>query len=461
MAATTKEKIEGSGLSRLQWSVAIMMTIVMVLEGVDLQLASFSAPVLMHQWNLTKPAFAPLLAAAMIGMAIGTVIGSLSGDRFGRRPTLTLSVAFFGLLTVLCALSSGASSFLAFRFLSGLGFGAAFPVATAMVSEWVPRRVVGKAISIMTIGIPVGAMIGAFAASWFLPHVGWRGSFMSIGCVCLLFAAIMAWRLPESPSFLTVKGRPSDAQATEQNVTSGLSRTSAQAPRAASDKNAGGGVFEWSNARLNIGLWTGVLFNSFAAYAVGGWLTVIFVELRLPLAVALRGPLTVSFSAIIGAVIVGSLIDRFGSRMVMLLLAILAIGAGAAMSFASFALHSGSELFTLLFIGLALGGFCTGGLQPAFYVIAAEGYGTRNRSRGVGVAAVMGRLGAIFSSFAGGAVLAKWNVDGFFLLIAALGVGSLAGILIVDRHVRPGGRRPLQIDGSQDGPLLAPSAIID
>ena len=446
--------LDAAPIGPFQRGVAAMMTGVMIVDGVDLQLAAFSAPKLMAEWHLTKPHFAPLLAAAMIGMLFGTLIGSWAGDRYGRRPTLVAGVGAFGLMTLICAQASTPSMFIACRFLTGLGFGAVFPVATAMVSEWMPRRAVGKAIGIMTIGIPLGAVAGAFAASWFLPHFGWRYGFLGVGGLCVALSGLLLWLLPESPSFLILNGRLPNARALLTRVWGRAFDIEEDVPQRESTPAPASGVFKKDNARVNFGLWLSVLANSCATYAVGGWLTVILVDLRLPLASALRGPLTVSLSAMIGAVAIGWLLARLGTRMVMLGLTGLAFACAAVMSLAVYTLPSGPPLFATLFIGLALGGFCSGGLQPAFYVLAAGTYDTQSRSRGVGAAALMGRLGAVLSSFVGGAVLTQGHTGAFFAMVAALALVAAAGILIVDRHI-PRVSRPIRGDLSANTDLRA------
>ena len=442
MSISFKETMDAGPIGRLQWTVAVILTCVIILDGLDLQLAGFSAPLLMRQWHLTKPEFAPLLAAAMIGMAFGALIGSWSGDRFGRRRTLIASVLLFGVMTLVCAQAGTPGSFTLWRFLSGCGFGAAFPVATAMMSEWMPRRVTGKAISIMTLGFPIGAIGGAMAASWLLPRVGWHGCFTVASVVCLAFAGLLLWLLPESPSYLILRGRQREAHALLAKAWHRPLGDRREAFHLDQKQTSAERLLTAGNARVNAGLWLAVLCNSLATYAIAGWLTVILVGLDLPLTTALRGPMVFSVSAILGTLATGWSVFRLGSRPVMVFLSICCVIVTAGLSVAAFTIHPGTGLLTALFIGLALQGACTGGLQAALYVLAANAYETSIRSRGIGVVTIMGRVGTILSSFAGAAVLAVAHAGGFFALTAALGVAVAAGILIVDRHMSRSGSAP-------------------
>ncbi|WP_428390881.1 MFS transporter [Lichenicoccus sp.] len=443
MSVSLRDAMNEARIGRLQWAVAAMLIGVMMLDGFDLQIAAFSATRLMSEWHLSKLQFSPLLAAAMIGMAFGSLLGSWAGDRYGRKPSLVASVAWFGAMTLICATASSPRTFILYRFLSGLGLGAAFPIATTLMNEWMPPRAAGKAISIMTLGIPAGIVVGALAASRLLPRFGWHSCFAGAGILCLLFSLCLLWQLPESPGYLLLKNRQQEAYAVLSRAWKRSVDNRPDVFRLEPKRESGRGLLRRSNARVNLGLWLGVLSASFGTYSIGSWVTVILVGLRLPLATALRGPLTFSLSAISGALVVGWLLLRLGSRLTMLLLALLILVSAAAMSAAAYTLPPGGDLFRVLFTGLAFAGFGYGGLQAALYVLAAAAYDTSIRARGVGVAALMGRLGVILSSFVGAAVLALGHESGFFALIAVLAAVTAAGVVVVDRHIpRAGGTYP-------------------
>ena len=435
MAIDLRDAIDNAPIGRLQWSVAVLLTLVLLLEGIDFQSTAYAAPVLMKVWGLGKLQFAPLIAAASIGMAVGTLIGSWTGDRFGRRPTLIVSVAFFGAMTIACAFASGPRVFMLLRFVSGLGFGAAFPAATATMGEWMPRRIAGKAISIMTIGIPGGIVIGALIASWYLPGHGWRAFFVGVGIASLAFAVVLAAALPESPSFEAWRGRHAQVHALLRRswgspVGDGTSPFHLERTTQGTAK-----LFAPKHARTNAGLWLAYLASSLGTYTMGAWLTVVLTGFGLPLAAALRGPVVYSSTAIVGAVAAGWLIGRFGSRRAMLALAALGAASALGIALAIGVLPAGSTLFAILYAGIGLLGFTIGAVIPASLVVATNAYETEIRARGIGTMAAVGRVGQILSGFAGGAVLATAPAGAFFALIAGLIALVIVGALIVDQHL--------------------------
>ena len=406
MATSLRQTMDAAPIGLLQWHVATMLTCVFLLEGMDFQSAAYSAPMLMTLWHLGKLQLSPLLAAAAIGMAIGTIVGSWAADRYGRKPTLTASVAFFGVLTVACAGANGPNTFMLLRFISGLGFGAAFPTAIAMMGEWMPRRAAPKAVSIMTIGIPGGIILGAIVAGWFLPNFGWRWFFVAIGSACVLFSFLLLTALPESPSFLVLRGHQEQLHMLLGRAW-GRALTLPPGPfELARLEQHSNGLLTHNQRRTSIGLWVASLAANLGTYTMGAWLTVILTGFKLPLVAALRGPITYSSFAILGALSVGWVIARLGTRAAMLGLVTMGLMGAAFVSVAIGILPMGPPLLIALFGGLAVIGLSIGALLPAAYVVATSAYETEIRSRGVGAMSAIGRIGSILSGFLGGAVLA-------------------------------------------------------
>src|ERR1041384_4651314 len=138
-----------------------------ILDGFDNQVMGGAIPALMREWHKTRPEFALVLTAGMVGMMVGGAIGGVLGDKIGRRAALLGSVFTFGILTVGVAFANDITTLVVLRFLAGLGLGGAMPTATAISSEYVPRRRRPVAVTLTVICVPLG---GAFA--------GWIGGYI-------------------------------------------------------------------------------------------------------------------------------------------------------------------------------------------------------------------------------------------------------------------------------------------
>ena len=403
-------------------SIAGLLTGVTVLEGLDLTLASLAAPVLATEWQLTKSGLAPLLAAALVGMAVGALVGSWVADRVGRRPVIIASLAIFAAGTIACGFADRPIIFAVLRLASGFGFGAATPSVAALMSESIPRRQLGRALGVMTIGIPVGGAVGALSTSWLLPRLGWRFCFAAAGVICMVYAVLLVRRLPESPVFSTVRilekatGRPGFER--PQRPEQGKFRA----------------LFAEGFWRFNLGLYLTVFASALAIYASSGWVTVNLTELGLPLALALRASAVTGLSAVVGSLGAGWVVARLGSRTTMLFAVSSGLLAAVMLALTPGRL-AGSHLQIVVVVSLALFGLFTGGIQPSIYLVAARAYPAHIRSLGLGVSSIMGRAGAVLSTFLGGAMLALDGLTGFYGCVAILIIFTGIGVVLINRHV--------------------------
>jgi IstB-like ATP binding protein/Major Facilitator Superfamily len=85
---------------------------------------ALTVPLIAAEFDLTTDILSGAIGSIfLLGYTIGTIGFGVSGDRFGRRVMLGVSIVGYGVVTALTALASGIGSLAAFRFLTGLGGG--------------------------------------------------------------------------------------------------------------------------------------------------------------------------------------------------------------------------------------------------------------------------------------------------------------------------------------------------
>jgi len=79
-----------------QWLIFVLCFLIVLLDGFDTAAIGFIAPALVQEWGIARPMLAPVLSAALFGLAVGALASGPLADRFGRKIVLLLSVLLFG-----------------------------------------------------------------------------------------------------------------------------------------------------------------------------------------------------------------------------------------------------------------------------------------------------------------------------------------------------------------------------
>ena len=406
----------------------------LILDGFDIQAVGFVAPALVGDLQVERAALGPALAASLVGMALGAAgIGAL-GDRWGRRRTLILSTALFGLATLLAAMASSVTTLAIWRFVTGIGLGGALTAATALIAEFSPRKLRPLTIGAIQIGVPIGGMLGAMLAAELIPIQGWRSVFVIGGALPLLAAAVMHFVLPESPRFLATQPHEREALARLLARIDPGGRYSTndvfvlgEEPRPA--ESGVRGLFSpqlrWDTAVVSLAFLT----NMYAVYAFFSWAPLVLTSLGFELVTAVRGALVFNLAGIVGVIAISWLLSRVGSRRPLAAAALL--GAVALAWLAWFA----ADGLPALMSGIAVAGIAINAVQVGLYALAAHVFPTECRTSGVGFSLGAGRTGGIAAALGGGVLLTLSGASGFFAWIAAALLIASVAVLLVRRQI--------------------------
>lgn len=159
------------------------------LDAFDVMLFSLTLAAVIKELGLTKIQAGALGSITLLGGAAGGLMFGWVADRFGRTRALMGSVLIYSLFTALCGLSQTFWQFAVFRALLGLGMGGEWASGAALVSEWWPAHLRGRALAWMQSAWAIGFGAAALTVSIVLPQYGWRAVFF----VGVLPALLVLW----------------------------------------------------------------------------------------------------------------------------------------------------------------------------------------------------------------------------------------------------------------------------
>ena len=139
-----------------------------------------------------------LLTAFLLTSSIATPLLGRLGDMHGKEHWLLISLAIFGVGSLVAALAGSLSVMIAGRAIQGAG-GAIFPLAIGIIRDEFPRERVAPAIGTVSAMFGIGGGTGLVLAGLFVDHgsISW---IFWLSVVTTALAALATWLwVPESP----------------------------------------------------------------------------------------------------------------------------------------------------------------------------------------------------------------------------------------------------------------------
>jgi len=418
--------------------------LVLICDGMDAQLLGIVAPIVIEEFGTDRSTFGIAMSAALVGFGLGSWAGGWLGDRVGRRYSLALATVVFSLATIGASWADGVWDMAAWRLVGGLGFGSAYANAITLAGEWLPDRWRPVGVTTISVGTPAGGLVVAALAPTLVEALGWRGAFVVIGGGTLLVVLLIVGVLRDSPSFLLARGRPDEAHKAARKV---LDQDVELVPeRHASDRGGVSiGVFDRSNLRVNLGIGISFAASALVAYAILNWTTTFLTAEGFTFESASYAVSVAGLTSIAASIAVGLLIQRLGSRLVIvaisLTLLVTLIALATLLETMIGVPSPRDQLLTVILIGIAAALFSAG--IASMYAVMTHAYPSSCRSAGIGFGIFVGRVGAVAASGLGGALidLGEGSLLPFFGVLCVGSVLILAAAVIVDRHVEPARRR--------------------
>lgn len=421
--------VDESPFGTFQLFIIAVCFLISMIEGFDTQAIAFVAPTIAAQWGLSPSLFGPIFSAGLLGTVVGAMAMGLFQDRVGRRTALMISIFAFSALTVLTAFSTSFTTLIGFRFLAGVGLGAAIPNFFAYASEFSPARLRATCVGLTVAGFPFGAVVGGLIATPFIRESGWQPIFWFGGIVPLFLIPVVWSGFPETIRFLALQPGSRDQMiAVFRRINPALKLDGVTSFVLNELKVTGGtfpALFKGSMLPGSILLPIALFGSLLLAYFMLNWIPILLRQAGLGAESALYGTIIFNFAGIVGMLILTRMIDSGGRPLLIMGIAYL-IGCAAVASIGLV----GSSQWSILAAVFAAGFFVTGP-QLSLTAFIANFYPTAMRGTGIGWAQGVGRVGSLIGPLVGGALLAMHMAAATLFQIASLSALITAAALFI------------------------------
>jgi len=394
---TTITFFDAPKVAVLQYVTIFICFLMNILDGMDVMIISYAAPVIAKDWSISPEAMGGVFSAGLLGMTLGALFIAPQADVFGRRVIIFLSALIMGLMVYATYFAQSVEYLVVFRFLSGLGIGSMLASTATLVSEYAPARTKDFWISFAMSGYPIGAVLSGLVAAKIIPIYGWQTMFQVAGITTLVTLPLIYFFLAESLDYL-LKKQPKGALNKANKILRRMkSNTLAVLPSLVNEKiekPSVSALLTPARRAATIQLWLALFLVFATLYFLTNWIPKLASSAGLSIELAIYAGTVYNFGAWMGINTQGYLSSKFGLRRT-----IFGFLTGTAILMLIFGYFQGSYLILVLF---GLIGFGIQGGFVGMYSVAARLYPTEIRSTGVGFAMSSGRVGGIVGPLVGG-----------------------------------------------------------
>jgi EmrB/QacA subfamily drug resistance transporter len=190
---TTAEQAALSLSPRAKLEILGAMLLAMFLFALDQTIVGTALPRIITDLNGNALYTWSVTIYLLTSTISGPIYGKLS-DLYGRRPIVIFAVGLFLVSSALAGLSGSMEQFILFRGLQGLGGGAIFPIALAVVADLYTPAERGKYLGLFGAVFGLSSLVGPGLGGFITDTVGWHWIFF-INIPIGLISLFILWRL--------------------------------------------------------------------------------------------------------------------------------------------------------------------------------------------------------------------------------------------------------------------------
>ncbi|MEM0155242.1 MAG: MFS transporter [Thermoplasmataceae archaeon] len=388
------------------YRLLLMSSAGMYLDGYQLTVVSLAVLVMKPDLNLSQFDASLLIDSLILGTIIGAISIGYLADRFGRRRVYMYNLLFFVIFGLGSVVTSNLLIIILLRVLMGISIGADYPISNSYIAEMAPENLRGKFLSFSNVAFFAGALTSGLIAMllFFLnfPNSSWR-YMIGIGLIPAVIVLFARMSMPESERWENVMRTEK-----KRNIRK---------------------MFHGKAAVFTI--LTSIIWLIFDLGSYGVGLLVPSILKGSNFAPDSGIALATSIFLIIGlasGAIVIMIVDRIGRRYIQML-GFLGMGIGIILIPYTFATY-------LLVVVLAFSEFSAAWPGATVGIFPAELATTEYRSSAYGLAAMMGKLGAVIGVLIIGSATTVTTSNSYLFVIIGVIMFVALGLTILLKETR-------------------------
>jgi MFS family permease len=129
------------------------------------------------------------IAFALLYSTLAIPLAMLA-DRTSRSWVITVSLAIWSGFTALCGIAGSFTQMFLFRLGVGIGEAGGVAPSYALITDYFPPQERARALSVYSLGIPLGSAGGVLLGGYIAATVEWRSAFIAVGIAGLVLAPL-------------------------------------------------------------------------------------------------------------------------------------------------------------------------------------------------------------------------------------------------------------------------------
>jgi MFS transporter, ACS family, aldohexuronate transporter len=176
--------------TKFRWVIIGLVFFITVVNYIDRSAIAFAMPILSKRFHLNAEDVGLTLGAFNIGYSLLVFVGGLLVDKYGSRRIWLVAALVWSLSIVSTAAATGFLMLFTVRLMLGLAEGPNFPALNRVVGDWLPKDERAAALGNALVAVPIALMIGGPIVSELASVYTWRGMFVILGALGLIWAPL-------------------------------------------------------------------------------------------------------------------------------------------------------------------------------------------------------------------------------------------------------------------------------